>query len=92
LCRVAGEARLALGRDDEAVAWLRRAVEANRMYSMAQFSLAAALAQQGNTAEARAAAADRLGLSYGTYRRYLTTALGRLARWLWDQERETRAG
>jgi predicted DNA-binding protein (UPF0251 family) len=90
LCRVAGEARLALGRDDEAVAWLRRAVEANRMYSMAQFSLAAALAQQGNTEQE--AAADRLGLSYGTYRRYLTTALGRLARWLWDQERETRAG
>jgi DNA-directed RNA polymerase specialized sigma24 family protein len=35
------------------------------------------------------AAADRLGLSFGTYRRHLTTALGRLARWLWDQERAT---
>ena len=33
------------------------------------------------------AAAERLGLSFGTYRRYLTTAIGRLARWLWDQER-----
>jgi len=35
------------------------------------------------------AAADRLSLSFGTYRRHLTTALGRLARWLWDQERTT---
>jgi DNA-directed RNA polymerase specialized sigma24 family protein len=37
------------------------------------------------------AAADRLGLSFGTYRRHLTIALGRLARWLWDQERATLA-
>jgi hypothetical protein len=35
------------------------------------------------------AAADRLSLSFGTYRRHRTTALGRLARWLWDQERAT---
>jgi TolB-like protein len=59
-CRVAGEAKLALGRDDEAVAWLRRAVEGNRMYALAHFTLAAALAQQGKTAEARAAAAAGL--------------------------------
>jgi TolB-like protein len=59
-CHVAGEAKLALGRDDEAVAWLRRAVEANRMYSLAHFTLAAALARQGKTAEARAQAAQGL--------------------------------
>jgi hypothetical protein len=27
---------------------------------------------------------DRLSLSFGTYRRYLTTARERLARWLWE--------
>jgi TolB-like protein/Tfp pilus assembly protein PilF len=30
------------------------------------------------------AVADRLSLSFGTYRRYLTTARDRLARWLWE--------
>jgi TolB-like protein len=59
-CHIAGAAKLALGRDDEAVAWLRRSVEANRMYPIAQFTLAAALAQQGETAEARAVAAPGL--------------------------------
>jgi hypothetical protein len=32
-------------------------------------------------------AAERVGLAFGTYRRHLTTALDRLARWLWDRER-----
>jgi TolB-like protein/tetratricopeptide (TPR) repeat protein len=59
-CHIAGAAKLALGRDDEAVAWLRRSVEANRMYPIAQFILAAALAQQGKTAEARAVVAAGL--------------------------------
>jgi TolB-like protein len=70
-CRVAGEAKLALGHDDEAVVWLRRAVQANRMYSVAHFTLAAALAQRGKTAEARAAVA--VGLASNptfTVRRY----------------------
>jgi hypothetical protein len=31
--------------------------------------------------------AERLGLAFGTYRRHLSTALDRLARWLWDRER-----
>ena len=31
------------------------------------------------------AVADRLSLSFGTYRRYLTTARERLARWLWER-------
>ena len=31
--------------------------------------------------------AERLGLAFGTYRRHLTTALDRLARWLWERER-----
>jgi TolB-like protein len=33
------------------------------------------------------AVADRLSLSFGTYRRYLTTARDRLARWLWESAR-----
>ncbi len=32
------------------------------------------------------AAADRLGLAFGTYRRHLTSALSRLADWLWNRE------
>ena len=35
--------------------------------------------------------AERLGLAFGTYRRHLATALDRLARWLWDRERGSRA-
>jgi hypothetical protein len=35
--------------------------------------------------------AQQLGLAFGTYRRHLTTALDRLARWLWDRERGSRA-
>ena len=35
----------------------------------------------------QAAAAERLGLSFGTYRRHLTTALDRLAKCLWERER-----
>jgi TolB-like protein len=37
------------------------------------------------------AAADRLSLPFGTYRRHLTTAVRRLARWLWDGEQAARA-
>ena len=35
------------------------------------------------------AAADRIGVAFGTYRRHLTTALNRLTTWLWDLERGT---
>src|ERR1700681_2664341 len=38
------------------------------------------------------AVADRLSLSFGTYRRYLTTARDRLARWLWENWRGARPG
>jgi TolB-like protein len=33
------------------------------------------------------AVADRLSLSFGTYRRHLSTARNRLARWLWERSR-----
>ena len=35
-------------------------------------------------------AAEALGLSFGTYRRHLSTARDRLAQWLWDREQELR--
>jgi tetratricopeptide (TPR) repeat protein len=56
----AGIAKLWLGADAEAVAWLRRSVEANRSYPLAHFYLAAALAHLGDLGEASAAA--RAGL------------------------------
>ena len=37
------------------------------------------------------AVADRLSLPFGTYRRHLTAARDRLARWLWESARAARA-
>ena len=45
-----------LGRDEEAVGWLRRSIETNPNYSISHFFLAAALAHLGRLEEARAAA------------------------------------
>ena len=36
------------------------------------------------------AAAERLGLSFGTYRRYLAAGRNRLSRWLWEKEQALR--
>ena len=58
----AGMAKLFLGRDEEAVAWLRRSIEFNRNYSTAPFYLAAALARCGKLDEARTAAMGALAL------------------------------
>jgi TolB-like protein/class 3 adenylate cyclase len=52
---VVGLAKLHLGSYEQAVAWCRRAVEANRNYPPAHFMLAAALAQLGRLEEAHAA-------------------------------------
>ena len=57
----AGLAKLVLGADAEAVAWLRRCLEANRNYPIAHFQLAAALALLGSLEEARTAV--RAGLA-----------------------------
>ena len=57
-----GAANCYLGHDEEAVAWLRRSIEANRNYPLAHFILAAALAHLGRLNEARAAAQAGLGL------------------------------
>ena len=60
-----GVAKLMLGADAEAVAWLRRCLEANRTNRnnlIAHFHLAAALALLGSLDEARAATQEGLAL------------------------------
>jgi TolB-like protein/class 3 adenylate cyclase len=58
---VAGGAKLHLGSYEQAVAWCRRAIEANRNNPAAYLNLAAALAQLGRLDEARSAV--RAGLT-----------------------------
>jgi TolB-like protein/Flp pilus assembly protein TadD len=41
-----------------------------------------------NPAPKQEAVAERLGLSFSTYRRYLGSAVSRLAEWLWQQEQQ----
>jgi TolB-like protein/cytochrome c-type biogenesis protein CcmH/NrfG len=61
-CFIAGAAKLYLGRDDEAVAWFRRGIDANRTYPALHFYLASALALQGRIVEAQASAKTGLTL------------------------------
>ena len=58
----AGMAKLQLGKDEEAAAWLRRSIEFIRNYSTAHFYLAASLAHRGKLDEARAVTAVGLTL------------------------------
>jgi TolB-like protein/class 3 adenylate cyclase len=58
----AGVAKLVLGADAEAVAWLRRCLEANRNYPIAHLHLGAALALLGSFEEARDAVRAGLAL------------------------------
>jgi tetratricopeptide (TPR) repeat protein len=60
-----GAAKLQLGADAEAVAWLRRSIEANRNFPVSHFALAAALGLLGAIDEARAAAKAALALNPG---------------------------
>ena len=59
---MAGVAKNHLGLWDQAVAWCRRAIEANRNNPPAYFWLAAALAQLGRLDEARSAVKAGLAL------------------------------
>jgi tetratricopeptide (TPR) repeat protein len=52
-CMFAGWAKFYLGKEEEAVAWLRRSIETNRNFPMSHFFLAAALALVGRLPEAR---------------------------------------
>src|SRR5208337_3069747 len=59
----AGMAKLHLGSYEEAVAWLRRSIEANRNYPPSFSFLAAALAHLGRLDEARSAVKACLALN-----------------------------
>jgi TolB-like protein/class 3 adenylate cyclase len=59
----AGLAKLHLGKYEQAVAWFRRAIEANRNYPAANFNLASALAQFGRMDEAHSAVRAGLALN-----------------------------
>jgi TolB-like protein/Tfp pilus assembly protein PilF len=72
----AGMAKLLLHSDSDAVAWLRRGIEANRNFPIAHFVLAAALAHSGVLGEARAAALAGIALNPGfTIRLYRSSAV-----------------
>ena len=60
---LAGFAKLHLGSYEQAVAWYRRAIEANRNYPQTYFSVAAALAQLDRLDEARSAVKAGLALN-----------------------------
>ncbi len=73
---IVGAAKLQLGADAEAVAWIRRGLEVNRNYPVAHFHLAAALALLGKLDEARAAVKDGLALDPNfTRRRFLANPM-----------------
>ena len=59
----AGTAKNHLGSYEQAVAWFRRAIEANRNFPQAYFSLAAALAHLGRLDEARSAVKAGIALN-----------------------------
>ncbi len=59
----AGAAKLHLGDREQAVAWFRRAVEANRNFPQTYFWLAATLAQPDRLNEARSAVKAGLALN-----------------------------
>ena len=56
-------AKIHLGSYEQAAAWFRRAIEANRNYPIPHFLLAAALAQLGRLDEARSAVKAGLALN-----------------------------
>jgi TolB-like protein/class 3 adenylate cyclase len=68
-----GVAKAQLGADAEAVAWLRRSIEANRNFPTSHFALAGALGLLGAIDEARAAAKPALALDPGYTIRRLHT-------------------
>jgi tetratricopeptide (TPR) repeat protein len=69
---IASGAKLALGADEEAVAWCRRSIESNGNFPLSHFHLAAALAHLGRLDEARAEVQAGLALdpkfTLGRYR------------------------
>jgi TolB-like protein len=60
---VAGTAKLYVGSYEQAVAWSRRGIEANRNYPLTYLNLAAALGQLGRLEEAHSAAKGALAIN-----------------------------
>jgi len=84
----AGAAKLWRGDDAEAVAWLRRSIEANQNFPMAHFLLAAALALLESLDEAQAVAKAGLTLDPGfTIGRYRANAVSHNPIFLAGRER-----
>ena len=85
---VAGLAKLYLGRDEEAAAWLRRSIEANRNFPLAHFLLASAFAHLGEMSEAGAATKAGLALdSTFTIQRFRAGASSNNPTYLAQRER-----
>jgi tetratricopeptide (TPR) repeat protein len=85
---VAGFAKLYLGREEEAVAWFRRAIETNRNNPVSHLFLAAALAQLGRMSEARSATEAGLALDPTfTIRRFRASASSDNPTYLAQRER-----
>lgn len=85
-----GIAKLHLNADIEALAWLRKGIDANRNYSVAHFHLAGVLARLGELDQARAAVRAGLALDQGfTIRRFrdATNARGDSPTFLAGRER-----
>ena len=83
-----GQAKLWQGADAEAIAWLRRSLEASRNYPIGHFYLAAVLAHVGELDEARAAALAGLALNPSfSIRRYRTNTQSKHPVYLAGRER-----
>ena len=85
---IAGSAKLLLGRDEEAAAWLLRSIEANRNLASSHFFLAATRAHLGRMSEARAEVQAGLALDPTfTIRRYRAGAMSDNPTYLAQRER-----
>jgi len=62
-CMFAGLAKFQLGREEDAVVWLRRSIEADRNFPSSHFILGAALAHLGRLPEARSEAQAGLAMN-----------------------------
>ena len=83
-----GIAKAQLGKDEEAMVWLRRSIEANRNFPLAHFHLAEALALAGEMDEARVVAQAGLALDPGfNLQRYRSNALSDNPAYLAGRER-----
>ena len=87
-CDFVAIAKVMLGQEAEALPWCRRSVEANRLYPIARFHYAAALALCGRAGEAALQAKDGLRLMPNfTVRRYEDDALSDNPTYLEQRER-----